>query len=561
MVTRLLLDWDIGLPPSGHDEADLAGLCPQVDALKPQIQTELFSSLDEKLASAAFRNASVRRLSDLVKIPSISYDDMGEVGKDDRFEIFYEVEKYLEKTYPLVHSKLQKENVNTHGLLYTWKGSDEDLKPTVLMAHQDVVPVEKSTIDTWTHPPFSGHYDGKYIWGRGASDCKNQLTALYEAVESLLEADYQPKRTVILSFGFDEEISGTRGAESLAAHILERYGKDSVAAIIDEGAGRELKWGAVYAAPAVGEKGYTDVHITIRMPGGHSSVPSPHTSIGVLSELITLIEKDRYRPYLSDSNPILGQLQCGAKYSPSFPKKLRHLLSRRARHGLSVSPNTLPSCAKHAAAHDPLAEAAALESLSVRYLMQTSQAVDIISGGAKVNALPELASAVVNHRVNIGEHPSVPQKRIAHLAAKIAKEHNLTLHAFPEDESKIGGRSILLSASETTLEPAPSTPIENFTPGTKRLSPWGVLSGTTRDLYGEDVKMAPGMTTGNTDTRYYWDLSRHIFRYGPGWDPEDDEFGFGNIHTVDEKQSVTGHVNMVRWFVKWVGNVDGADFE
>ncbi|KAF2224628.1 carboxypeptidase [Elsinoe ampelina] len=547
--------------PFKDDGLDLSSQCPQVDALKPAIQSELFSDLDEKLASADFRDASVKRLSDLVKIPSISYDDMGTVEKDERFKIFYDVEKYLKETYPLVHSKLQKENVNTHALLYTWKGSDETLKPTVLMAHQDVVPVEKSTIDTWTHPPFSGHYDGKYIWGRGASDCKNQLTAVYEAIESLLEVNYQPKRTVILSFGFDEEISGTRGAGSLAAHILDRYGKDSVAAIIDEGAGRELKWGAGYAAPAVGEKGYTDVHITIRMPGGHSSVPSPHTSIGVLSELVTLIEKDTYRPYLASNNPILGQLQCGARYSPSFPKKLRHLLSHRARHPLTVSPNSLPSCAKHSVAHDPLAEAAAQESPAVRYLMQTSQAVDLISGGAKVNALPELTSAVVNHRVNVGEHPSVPQKRIAHLAAKVAHAHNLTLFAFPEDESKIGGRSILLSASQTTLEPAPSTPIDNYVPGTEKLSPWGVLSGTTRDLYGEEIKMAPGMTTGNTDTRYYWDLSKHIFRYGPGWDPEDDEFGFGNIHTVDEKQSVTGHVNAVRWFVKWIGNVDGAEFE
>ncbi|TKX27101.1 carboxypeptidase-1 [Elsinoe australis] len=544
--------------PSRDYQTDLSTTCPQVDPVKPE--AKIFSELDKRFNSADFRNASVKRLSDIVKIPSISYDDMGDVGKDDRFNIFLDVEKYLEKTFPLVHSKLHKENVNTHGLFYTWKGSDESLKPTVLMAHQDVVPVEQSTIDTWTHPPFSGHYDGKYIWGRGASDCKNQLIAVLEAVESLLESEYQPKRTLLLSFGFDEEISGTRGAGTLAPHILERYGKDSIAAIIDEGAGWESKWGATYAAPAVGEKGYTDVHITIRMPGGHSSVPSPHTSIGVLSEIITLIEKETYRPYLADNNPYLGQLQCGARYSPSFPKKLRHLLSRRSHHSLSVSPNELKSCGKRTT-HDPLAEAVALISPSIRYLVQTSQAVDIVSGGAKVNALPERASATVNHRVNIGEHPSLPQQRIAHIAAKVAKAHNLTLYAYPDADTKVLGKSIELSTSDTTLEPAPSTPIEPFLPGSKDLSPWGILSGTTRALYGEEIRMAPGMTTGNTDTRYYWDLSRHIFRYGPGGDPDDDQDGFGNIHTVDEKQSVTAHVNAVRWFAAWVGNVDEAKFE
>ena len=157
---------------------------------------------------------------------------MGSVEDDDRFKIFFEVEKYLEDTFPLVHKNLKKENVNTHGLLYTWKGSDKSLKPSILMAHQDVVPVEKSTIDEWTHPPFSGHYDGKFIWGRRASDCKNQLTAILESVETLLENDYKPKRTVLLSFGFDEEVSGLRGAGSLAPRITEIYGKDSIAAIV-----------------------------------------------------------------------------------------------------------------------------------------------------------------------------------------------------------------------------------------------------------------------------------------------------------------------------------------
>jgi Gly-Xaa carboxypeptidase len=34
-----------------------------------------------------------------------------------------------------------------------------------------------------------------------------------------------------------------------------------------------------------------------------------------------------------------------------------------------------------------------------RYLMQTSQATDLISGGVKINALPEKVYAVINHRI------------------------------------------------------------------------------------------------------------------------------------------------------------------
>lgn len=65
-----------------------------------------------------------------------------------------QVENYLKATFPLVHSKLALENINTHGLLYTWKGSDPSLKPSMLMAHQDTVPVNSGTLDDWTHRAF-----------------------------------------------------------------------------------------------------------------------------------------------------------------------------------------------------------------------------------------------------------------------------------------------------------------------------------------------------------------------------------------------------------------------
>jgi Gly-Xaa carboxypeptidase len=48
------------------------------------------------------------------------------------------------------------------------------------MAHQDVVPVNKDSIDRWTYEPFSGHLDSDgWIWGRGAADCKNTVSFFY----------------------------------------------------------------------------------------------------------------------------------------------------------------------------------------------------------------------------------------------------------------------------------------------------------------------------------------------------------------------------------------------
>ncbi|KAL2015631.1 hypothetical protein VTK56DRAFT_5071 [Thermocarpiscus australiensis] len=533
---------DLLLPrPLVGKEHDFKSGCAQSDPLFPSKIPSL-DDLYDRISSTEFRNASIRRLSGAVQVKTESFDDLGPVGEDRRWDVFYNFHRYLETTFPLIHKKLLVEKVNTHGLLYTWNGSDESLKPTLLMAHQDTVPVPPETIDAWTYPPWSGAYDGKYIWGRGASDCKNQLIAAMETLELLLEANFQPKRTILLSFGFDEECSGTQGAAHLAPFIRKRYGDDGIAVIVDEGSSFEQSWGTLFAKPGTAEKGYIDVHITARMPGGHSSIPSDHTSIGILSELITKIEAEQYQTRLVNENPYYTQLQCGAAYSPEFPNKLKKLLGRRQSASSHGTCRSKP---------DHLALEAAKQGPDIKYLMQTSQAVDVISGGIKVNALPERATVVVNHRINVGETTQVVKDRLASIATATAKKYNLTLHAFDgkEEPSSI----ILESSTRHELEVAPVTPADASVKG-----PFSVLAGTVRAVYGKDVVVTPGIMTGNTDTRHYWDLTRHIFRFAPGYDPEDG-VGLGSIHTVDERVSVLNHVNSVKWFMLFVRNMDEAD--
>jgi Gly-Xaa carboxypeptidase len=509
--------------------------CKQVPPLRPQNSSQALSAMEKYLSTDSFRQESCERLSGAIQIPTESFDDLGPVGEDKRWEIMYDFAAYLRTTFPLVHRQLRLEKINTHGLLYTWQGTNDDLNPTLLMAHQDVVPVPASTVDAWTHPPFSGFNDGEYIWGRGSWDCKNQLIGILEAIEALIGADFVPQRTIVMPFGFDEEISGFQGASHLSQFLLERYGNDGIAAIVDEGAGFIDAWGLKAALPGVGEKGYTDVHVTVRMPGGHSSIPPDHTGIGVMSELITLVEADQYETRLAPENPFLELLQCGAEHASGFPSKLKKLLKKRnAKHG-----------------KDQLAIEAAKLGPGTRYLMQTSIATDLINGGVKVNALPERTTAVVNHRINIGESSHDVQKKFTHIARKIAKKYGLALHAFDGQESP---SSITLSSDGHVLEPAPITPSD-----VSKLSPYSVLSGTTRALYGEEIIVAPGLMTGNTDTKFYWNLTKHIFRFTPGWDGK--QVDLGNIHTVDEKVSILAHINMVKWMSLFIRNMDAADIE
>ena len=185
------------IPGKTYDYDIASSQCKQQDPLHPSKGSDRVEHMYEYLSSDDFKESSIARLANAVQIPTESFDDLGKIGEDPRWDIMYKFAEYLKITFPLVHEHMEPEVVNTHGLIFTWKGSDKGLKPLLLMAHQDVVPVPNATVEAWTHPPFSGHYDGHFVWGRGSSDCKNQLIAVMETMELLLDAGYEPKRSIV----------------------------------------------------------------------------------------------------------------------------------------------------------------------------------------------------------------------------------------------------------------------------------------------------------------------------------------------------------------------------
>lgn len=60
----------------------------------------------------------------------------------------------------------------------------------------------------------------------------------WEAMTHLLDEGYKPRRTVILSHGFDEEeVHARRGQGRIAPFLEERYGKNGLLMVVDEGTG------------------------------------------------------------------------------------------------------------------------------------------------------------------------------------------------------------------------------------------------------------------------------------------------------------------------------------
>ncbi|KAM0754235.1 carboxypeptidase S [Meredithblackwellia eburnea MCA 4105] len=520
----------------------IVGGCQQFPPLIPPRNHPLDSSREYIFGD--YLNTSVGILQGLVRIKAESYDDNGPVGQDPRWDAFFQIAAYLERTFPLLHEKLVLTKINTHALLYTWEGSDPSLKPVVFMAHQDTVPVDPSTYSDWTYPPYSGYFDGTSLWGRGSVDCKDTLSASLEAVELLLAKGFEPTRTVILSFGFDEESNGTDGAGRLSKHIESVYGRDGVEFILDEGGlGVGEMWGIGFAGVATAEKGYMDVIFTLHTPGGHSSIPPDHTSIGIASSLITSLESAPYSPQLSPSSPILTMLQCAATYATSISPEIKANVAEASKSGK-----------KGEVGRQRLAEVYASQGRAERYLVATSQAVDVITGGVKVNALPETTSFTVNYRIDVNSNPQEVKDKITSLLLPIAQKHHLEVEAFgttfgsPSSTSAAGG--LLKVVTHVELAPAPITP-------TSGSAVWEVLSGTIQhvfvDKYNGTLVVSPCIMGGNGDTAFYWNVTKNIFRFSPS-DPVSDEL----IHTVDEHLLFSDHIRAVWFYHELIRTVDSA---
>ncbi|TFK26197.1 carboxypeptidase s [Coprinopsis marcescibilis] len=517
--------------------------CHQPTALTPTRHLDLWKQLNTDLTTDSMRNKVVSWLANAIRLPTETFDDMGNIGEDGRWNNFIPFQEYLKDTFPLVHSSLELTKVNTFGLLYEWKGQHQDLKPMLLAAHQDVVPVEHSTIDEWVHPPFSGTYDGERIWGRGSSDDKGSLISILSAVEMLLDSGFKPTRSLILAFGFDEEASGFHGAGHLAGAIKDKYGEKGVAMIVDEGAGFYDEFGSAIALPGITEKGLYNIRLQVQTPGGHSSVPPDHTSIGILSEMVTYLENHPLSPSLDRRQPLFRTLQCVAQHAKEVPRIMRRTITMSFYSKVVLL----------------LLQRQFMSQKLFRSLVGTTQAVDMIHGGIKNNALPETAWAVFNHRISVTSSLADIQRRYRDLLQPLAFKHNLRFTAFGDI---VGGEDldsshslIVMNATLHGLEPAPVTPTGQGS------TPYLLLAGTIKATYGAHrgfdnaggLVIAPSMMPGNTDTRYYWDLTDHIFRYNHYHNLNPKVRG---VHTVNEYIPADVLVEMIRFFVTIILNAD-----
>ncbi|MGD8321750.1 MAG: M20 family peptidase [Gemmatimonadota bacterium] len=446
-------------------------------------------------------DAAARRFAGAIRFPTISHEDV----EDTDTATFRALQGYFEETYPLVHQQLKKELVSGLSLLYTWEGRDPDLEPVVLMGHQDVVPVIPGTEEDWEHGPFSGDIADGYVWGRGSMDDKISVVSILEAVEALLAEGFQPRRTIYLAFGHDEEVGGIRGASSIA-RLLEDRGVGPFAFVIDEGGAvvRGMIPGIEGPVALVGiaEKGYVNTELLVEGAGGHSSTPPDHTNIGILADAITELEEDQFP----------------ASYGGAAASMFEYLAPEMSFGARAVFANLW--------LFRPLVTWVMLHNPETASMVRTTTAVTIIDGGVKANVLPISARAIVNHRVLPGE---------------------TTESVVARDRTTIGDDRVqVLMHGEDHVDPSPVSDPDS--------PAFQMLSRTIRQvLAGENVVVAPYLVMGGTDAKYYSGRSKNVYRFIPATITAD---ALKLAHGTNERMSVEGLVASIRFFQQLIRNSD-----
>lgn len=451
----------------------------------------------------------VGHLAAALRFPTVSSADATQNANKNPADAFVGFRGWMEETYPRLHHSpevLEHELVAEASLLYQWQGADPELKPVLLLAHQDVVPASP---EGWTHPPFAGRVADDFVWGRGALDDKGSLVAILEAAEYLLKAGFRPRRTLLLAFGHDEEIGGG-GARALADLLERRVGR--VQFVLDEGLavvdGGSLGVDSPVALVGLAEKGYVTLELRVRSTGGHSSMPPGASAIGVLGRAVAALE----------GNPMPAMIRGPAEQMLLYLAPEVGFGKRLAMANLWLSA--------------PLMARTIGRSPAGNALLRTTTVPTLFEAGVKENMLPREARALVNFRI----HPRDSVRSVAD-------------HAW----RTIADDRVEIRIPHLGREPSPVSPIFMESPGAGEENGFLTIQRTIEEIYPEAI-VAPGLVLGGTDARHYTGLSLQVFRFAPLRVRQDD---LPRFHGVDERISVRELERAVQFYIRLLENALG----
>jgi acetylornithine deacetylase/succinyl-diaminopimelate desuccinylase-like protein len=368
---------------------------------------------------------------------------------------------------------------NRSNVLARLKGSGRK-RPLLIMGHTDVVTVDAAK---WKFPPFSATRDGGYVYGRGAVDDKDNLTAALMTVLLLKRQTVPLDRDVIFLAESGEEGSSTFGI----GYMVDRHFGDIEAEYcLAEGGSVNRVGGQVkYATVQTLEKIPRGIELVARGISGHGSVPLKSNAIVHMAGAVARVGE--WRPDIRFNETTGTYFRKLAAISP--PEVAKYY-----RDVLSTDPKV------RAAADDWLFENEPRHSSMLR----TSVSPNIFAGGYRSNVIPSEAKVTLDVRMLPDEDP-----------AKFLEQVKKTVND-PAVEVRFN--------NQTTRPAGPDTRPDN--------DAFKAIEAAATKIYSAPT--LPTMSTGATDMAQLRARGVQCYGIGPATDVEDGPKGFG-AHSDQER--------------------------
>src|SRR6476469_1188001 len=282
---------------------------------------------------------------------------------------------------------------DTAALIVRWRAAGTPkAKPILLMGHMDVVEAKRE--DSTTDPFVLTERDG-YYYGRGTIDMKEGITAITQSMINLRAAGFKPTRDIVVLFTGDEETKGI-GARNGASQWLDLLGHPEFGLNADGiGGGHNPDGTPACMTFQSAEKTFAGYTFTVRNRGGHSSKPRKDNAIYSLAHALDKLEAYRFTPKLNETTRAYFTAKAAMDKGPLGDAMRRWL----------ANPND--------------GEAADIieASESEVGLTRTRCVPTRLFGGHADNALPQLATAMINCRIFPGVDPNAIQAELTKVVA------------------------------------------------------------------------------------------------------------------------------------------------
>jgi carboxypeptidase PM20D1 len=253
----------------------------------------------------------------------------------------------------------------------------------------------------------------------------------------------------------------------------------------------------------IAEKGYANIRLKAVAEGGHSSMPPPHTAVGMVAAVTARLESNPFQTRIDGATAAMLDY-----LGPEMPWPRRLALANRWLTSGLIS-----------------RQFSAKPSLNA--LIRTTTAATVARGGQTANVLPKEAEINVNVRLLPGDSCEWALERIKAEVRRLGFDEK---------------------AFTCRLEPGSSEPSRVSSTNSVEFR---TLQKTITEIYPGAI-VAPVLSMVATDSRHYSSIAKDTYRFLPLRLTAED---LKRIHGVDERIGIDTYADLIGFLCQLIENL------